>query len=882
MTDQSNEIRAFLERRYEEIAESHTVGADGFSTCVALTARMDAGLRMAFDTLSPGIREHIAVFGLGGYGRGELFPHSDVDIMILCAPRGAGEEAHAAAKEFLHLLWDAGVDVGHSVRTVDETMALHGTSLDAWTSVLESRFLFGSAELAEVLRGRLTSVVRRGMDAWFIKGVFEDRRARLERFGNSVKLLEPNIKKSAGGLRDVHAVYWLHRANDQRYFMSLNGAVPASVPFASALLSNSELEQEQYDRMLQALGFLFRVRHDMHFQRETQHDTLEYAMQLAVAERLGYRVEADLRPVEVFMRDYYRYARTIHALNLQLCETFRDAVEPVRPGGSAGEKVLDLFSVENGQIAIQKGFDRFTSPVPVLEAFTLAAERECDFDFHLRAAIERSADVLARDHGSEAEVASLFRRIVRSKRVAATLHEMNNLGVLGAFIPEFGRLVAFFQHNVYHYFTADEHTMIALANAERLRLQQGPLHDVFRLLRRKDVLYMAILLHDIAKPLGVADHEITGVEIARTVLSRLGMEDLIPEVTFLIRNHLAMEQVAFRRNIHDLSTIREFSGRFERPELLDYLYVLTYADLSAVNRNVWTEWKASMLQDLYQRTAEILRRNLRGEQIDLFQQARRDAAAEQIVTTLSSELPREDVERHLQGMQSNAYVAVFTEKEIGQHIQKAQAGETVSALVSQSEGYTEVTLIAKDAPFALSKFCAVLSANDANIFDANVFTRTDGIIIDRFRVFDASAKKHLDLRVCEKIEEDLVQVMNGQLDIDHLFREHHRKWKRRPKPTVNPAIRTDVRFEDTPTHTIIDVYAQDSVGFLYKITETISRLGLDIYFAKIATRMDGIIDAFYVLDRTGNPVKNEDQRESIRKDILETIKSMAEMELQGE
>jgi [protein-PII] uridylyltransferase len=201
-------------------------------------------------------------------------------------------------------------------------------------------------------------------------------------------------------------------------------------------------------------------------------------------------------------------------------------------------------------------------------------------------------------------------------------------------------------------------------------------------------------------------------------------------------------------------------------------------------------------------------------------------------------------------------------------------------MFNHTEGYTEATVIARDAPFALSRFCAVLSANDANIFDANIFTREDGIIIDRFRVSDATTRHQLDQRVCTKITEDLNQVMEGKLDIEHLFQAHKRKWKRRPKPPINPNIRTDVQFEDNPRYTIIDVYAPDSVGFLYRITETISTLGLDIYFAKIATRVDGIVDAFYILDRSGKPVTDQSRREHIRAEILNTVKALAEQRLE--
>ncbi|HCV42487.1 MAG TPA: hypothetical protein DGH68_03315 [Bacteroidetes bacterium] len=800
-------------------------------------------------------------------------------MMVLC-PAGANREGVSqTAKSFLHLLWDAGMTVGHSVRTLDEAVQIRGSIVDSWASMLESRFICGNRQLADELYAALKSATSSGNDAWFVDGVFEDIGSRHLKFGNSVKLLEPNVKKSAGGLRDVHTLLWLHRAGDTACFVPATGRTSLTKEFLTFLKIKNLVDVDEYQAALKAYEFLLRTRHAMHYRRNALHDTLEYALQLEVAEELGYGSKAELRSVEVFMHEYYLHARTVHRLHQRLTNLYREKLADSSRLQGEGEKIQEFLWLRGDTLSIDHELMRFDRAGAIFEAFVRAAELDVDMDFRLKSAIERSADLITPSMQADEVLATLFRRIIGSKRVARTLGEMNDLGILGKYIPEFGELVAFFQHNVYHYFTADEHTIVAIANAERLRDQQGVLREVFRNLKRKDILYVALLLHDIGKPRGVGDHEVTGVEMARQIFERLYMQEMFPDVAFLIRNHLIMEQIAFRRNIHDPETIKEFASKFERPEQLDYLYLLTYADLSAVNVNVWTEWKASMLQDLYMRTSEVLRRNLKGVQIDAFHQSQREAIEVGIVDSLSSSLSREKVERHLQGIQSDAYTAIFTEAEIARHIEKGELAETVSTLFSHSEGYTEVTFVAQDAPFALSRFCAVLAANDANIFDANVFTRNDGIIIDRFRVSEATSKRELTQPVCKKIADDLTQVMEGKLDVQHLFEAHHRRWKRRPKLPANPNVRVDVEFEDNPRFTIIDVYAPDSVGFLFRITETISRLALDIYFAKIATRVDGIVDAFYVLDRGGKPVTDPVWREMISSELLKTIRSLQEQEL---
>ncbi|MER3525115.1 MAG: [protein-PII] uridylyltransferase [Ignavibacteria bacterium] len=877
MHETTASLKRVLSQQRSDIAAAHHAGADGFATCVALTAMMDDALKQAFTACANG--ENLAVLALGGYGRTELCPQSDVDVMVL-ADEGKGKQAaEETAKKFLHVLWDAGLSVGHSVRTVNEALAQHGKDIASWASMLESRFVCGDRVLADAFLDAMQRHVAQGADRWFIEGVFEEAWARHERFGNSVKLLEPNVKKSAGGLRDVHALLWLYRDNDPAYFFPLDTTLPAIRRFVTEMEHRGVLDEQERLLVERALQFLLRTRHEMHFRRGTATDGLEYSLQREIAESLGFGRRAELHSVEVFMREYYLHARTLHRLYRNLSHRFHDVIAPVRYASSRAEQLSETFLRHDGVLMIGPDVRRLSSAREVLVAFTLCAEYELELHAGLRRAIAASLDLFDDAARQSPELAVLFRRILHSRRVAATLHDMNELDVLGAYIPEWADLVAFFQHNLYHYFTADEHTIIALANAERLREHRGLLRDVFRTIRRKDVLYMALLLHDIAKPLGVADHEVTGVELARRVLERLGMPDAIPDVAFLIRHHLVMEQVAFRRNIHDPATIKEFAAKFERPDQLDSLYVLTYADLSAVNINVWTEWKASLLEELYRLTAEVLHRNLKGEQIEQFKQARHERAVETLLERLSATLDRREVEDHLARIESEAYVALFTEEEIAQHIHRSRTDEPVSTLFSHREGFTEMTVIADDAPFALSKFCAVLAANDANIFDANIFTRDDGVIIDRFRVSDATTKKELSEATCKKIARDLHEVIAGTLDIEHLFAAHRRKWKRRLKRPVNPNIRTDVQFEDHPRFTIVDVYAPDSLGFLYRVTETISKLGLDIYFAKIATRVDGIVDAFYVLDRNEKQITEPERRAEVRAAILQTIALASEQEL---
>jgi [protein-PII] uridylyltransferase len=867
-----------LQTRREEVRQAHRAGADGWATCEALTRAMDDVLRRAFEIgIDPALRSRCALMAIGGYGRNELCPHSDIDIMVLIDDGGDREAINEAVKQLLHLLWDAGLDVGHSVRTQADALALHGHSHDAWTTVLESRFLAGNEQLARKLGDAVRAKLRGSPDKWYIHGVFDDMQARHERFGSSVKLLEPNIKKSAGGLRDVHMVFWLHRGVVPAYLFPLEDGRPATATFLDMLQQNGELEADDVAAIRESLGFLFRTRHEMHFQRESENDILEYALQRDVAAALGFGGQAELRSVEVFMAAYYRHGRIVHRLHRRLSERFRDLIEPASRSVRVPASGSKAFRVSDKYLFLAPGVRVLDDAAAVFECFALAAESGLEIDFRVQAAIERGLPKLREEDRRSPGVTDAFRRILRSGRAGEVLRIANDLDLLGWLIPAFGDLVSFFQHNVYHYFTADEHTLIAIANAERLATANSPLGEAFRGLPDREVIILAALLHDIAKPLGVSDHEITGVAVAERVLADLGVSALAPRIGFLVRHHLLMEQTAFRRNVHDPATIREFAARFDDPVLLEYLYVLTYADLSAVNTSVWTEWKSAMLHDLYMRTADVLERNLRGTEIDDYHATRRQEAGATLAASLAGSVPAKVVADHLRGMNNDAYQAVFTPADIAKHIEVGRQGKDVNTFFDHRESFTDVTVIARDAPFALSRFCAVLTAHDANIFDANIFTRADGLIIDRFRVSGAMTHQQLDAQACERIAREMEDLMAGRTNVEGLFREHHRKWKRRTRGVANPNIRTDVEFEETPGYTIIDVYAPDSVGFLFRITEAISRLGLNIMFAKIATRVDGIVDSFYVLERSGQPVSDDARRGEIREGILAILQSTTEL-----
>jgi len=860
-------LKSRLKIDFEKIKDFHKNGGNAFETTQMLTRSLDSVIISLSSSLPVG--KSYALIATGGYGRVELCPKSDIDIMFLVESKD--KDLELLTMDFFQRLWDAGVSVGHSFRTVDECVDLLETDLESRTAIFESRFICGDRDLFETFIQTVKEIALGNSSEKFIREIIEGNRLRHQKYGNSIKLLEPNIKKSAGGLRDLHTLLWILKSADPD-FWELPDDCSACKSMLELMTDKKMISDEQLSSILEAFEFMLRTRIELHFVSEGITDILDFNVQEKIASGLGYR------GVEVFMRDYYLRAREIFSLNKFFISKFED--------GSGRfeivERLDENFSICDGRVIVLNMGKEDLTPIEVFTAFLHRSRTGANFDGKLERAIINSANRF--DYANAREVDKIFIEILNSKGyVAQTLESMNELGILGKYIPEFGALAGLFQHSVYHYYTVDEHTLKAVRNAEMLEEESSKLGDVFRSLKRKDVLYLAILFHDSGKAVKVDGHSETGSEIARNFLRRINY-DAIDDVCFLVENHLLMEQVAFRRNFYDPETLFSFASNFKSKDQIDMLYVLTYADLSAVNPAVWTSWKAQLLEELYLIAEPVIENKMTLDEIyDLIEQ-RSALRVESVILSLSEKIAREVVENHFENLiEDDSYFNVFTDSEIGEHIRKIveAKGKGVYVIFSHKDGYTEITVITRDAPFVLASICGVLSANDANIFDAKIFTRKDGIVIDKFRVFDYISGVELSAEQCRKIERDLNDVFNGLINLDELFERHRRRWKRRVESTKKN-VKIAVEFEESKDYTVIDVFAPDSLGFLYKVARKMSELGLNIYFAKIATRADGIVDSFYVLDVNGNKIVDENFKRKIKDEILNVIYELNNLKLTSE
>jgi [protein-PII] uridylyltransferase len=843
------------------IRANHEKGVEGLATARLLTRHTDEFISNLFDLLDPDFRQPVAILALGGYGRRELCPHSDIDVLILYRDESTKKAAEYSSMAFLHLLYDVGFNVGHAFRSFNECFELRGDDFDSWAAILEARYLCGNAAVYDEFAEHLNETQRRTKSFAFIHHVLEGQLRRHLKYGRSVKLLEPNVKQSAGGLRDIHSLVWMFRSLKEYPLPMHNEShiryTSLSVELVQEFRELNRIDSIQCERLLKALDYILRVRHALHYSAGNVHDSLDFGLQQQIAQELGYRDTISKRAAEYFMREYYIHTREISRFNELLTQMYRDLYRPPLASLDRSVRADDLYTYDGNTIGITDELPaRFQmSAQNLLHAFVHQAKYGAPFDNRVRATLLENASLIDGAVRRSQQTGRTISAILNDPYPATALRSMHELGILERIIPEFGDLVAFFQHNQYHYYTADEHTIIAAEKLQDLARDDSVLGEVYRGMEDREPLYFAALFHDIAKPRRVIDHEIIGADMAEEILTRLHRTDRLEDIQFLIRHHLMMEQVAFRRNIYEHETIDEFASRFSSQAQLDILYLLTYADLSAVNPKVWTDWKSQLLQELYLRTSDIVARNI--DDVQKLQRYR--SSMNRIIEKISSHHSEDSIREHIDQFDDRNYIASFSDKEITQHIEtierKQRSGETVTMHFTHHRAFTELTIITKDRPYALSDFCGVLTVCDANIIDANIFTRADGIIIDKFRVVDFINNSALSDEKCNTIKQLLDDLASQRLtNVGELVERQRRKWKRRhaKQPKAQQSIR--VKFDSTPHHTIIDVYGPDVVGLLYTVTRTLSELGLNIYFAKIASRVDGIVDSFYVLTEAGERI----------------------------
>ncbi len=801
-----------------------------------------------------------SISAVGSFGRRELSPYSDIDLMIIA------DDVDKHRSEIVSLitkLFDAGIEVSHTVREFSDIIKFRDSDLHAFTQFFETRYILGDYNTYNKWIQLLTDSINREVVKNLLWKFINDQKMRYAKFGDSPKMLEPNIKMSAGGLRDLQSIEWMFIL-DHKELINRQFEQTQTEALLTVLTENKYTTAKESDNILSAYKYILQIRHFLHLITKSKTDRFEFVHQQKLLEVFGLP-QSELQN---FMKKYFEASNFIYRFSKSVIKKYLlEILEPV-PDSLAYE--LDDDFLLKGKILFANNPDNLSFS-DILRAYYYRGLHSAYFHDNLRRAIVEKVSNQKFDL-IESESSVFFREILRlTRNVGDTLYSMNELGVLGAFLPEFQELNGFMQPGVYHCYTADEHTLLTIKNLEKLAQDNSHLGKIFRSISEKDILFLAMLFHDVAKPINIAGHELFGAEIASSVMFRLGYDESeVEKVAFLVRNHLLMEQVAFRRNLNDPETLNSFVSNFNTTEELDLLYLVTYADLSAVNPAVWTTWKAELLYELYRKARAMIEDKITGEEL-LFSNT---YIVPNEISKHSDLISESDVKEHLESMHDDiGYTSQFSEKEIARHIEEIGSEKEIAVMFKEFGDYTNITIITKDFPALLSKLCGVLAINDVNIHDAKIFTRKDGIVIDTFNVTDFRTHKRVDPSKYKKIETDLTNALTGYLEVNKEVSLLKSRWKRIEQKLFRRSGQVKVSFDNHERYTIIDVFSPDRLGFLYHITRKMSELGLVIHFAKISTKGDDIVDSFYVLNQRGKKISPSDQT-FIKEELINTIKQI--------
>jgi len=862
-------------------AEDMLMEDGGGTVCaVRLSHLMDELIRALYDfavthvyrSKNPSSGERMAIVAVGGYGRGTLAPGSDIDLLFLL-PYKQTPWGEQVVEYLLYMLWDLGLKVGHATRNIDECIRLSRTDITIRTAVLEARFLWGEQRLYDELMTRFDQEVVRSTGPEYVQAKLAERDERHRKAGASRYLVEPHVKDGKGGLRDLHTLFWI-----AKYFYR--------VRTGEELVEKGVFTREEYLQFVKAEDFLWAVRCHLHFQTSKAEERLHFDIQRDIAERLGYTSHPGLSAVERFMKHYFLVAKEVGDLTRIFCAALEEEQAKHVPGFN---RFLQTFQRRRRKLAGTSDFiidnDRITvadeavferDPVNLLRLFWFADKHGLEFHPDALKLVTRSLKLIDRTLRRNSEANQLFMDVLTSNRnPELNLRRMNEAGVLGKLIPDFGKIVAMMQFSMYHHYTVDEHLLRCIGvMAEIERGENDKLHPLAHKLMpglkpQREVLYTAILLHDIAKG-RPEDHSEAGARIARRICPHMGFSPSETEtIAWLVENHLVMSMTAQTRDLNDRKTIDDFASVVQSVERLKMLLVLTICDIRGVGPGVWNGWKGQLLRTLYYET-ELL---LTGGFSEVSRAKRAEHAREQLAAALAG-WPERDRKRIL-GLHYDNYLLIVDAKDQVRHaqlIREADAAKkvfTTAVTMHAFEAVTEITVLTPDHPRLLSVVAGACAAAGANIVDAQIFTTTDGRALDTILISREFERDEDELRRAQRVGKLIEDVLSGRMRLPDMI-EKRTKPKRGQK-VFRLEPRAEVRNALSNRFSVIEVEGLDRPGLLSEITGAISDLSLDIASAHITTFGEKVIDTFYVTDLTGQKVENPTRQAAIRARLIETL-----------
>ena len=864
--------KAEIRRRFDSAPGGGpaALGEQSFLIDQTIRAIYDLAANRVYRASNPTAGEHLCIAAVGGYGRGELAPYSDVDLLFVL-PFKSTPRNEQVIEYILYMLWDLGLKVGHATRSIQDCVRLSRKDLTIRTSILEARYVWGEKRLFDQLRTRFRKEVVKGTERAFVEAKLAERDERHDRMGGSRYVLEPNVKDGKGGLRDLHTLFWI-----AKYLYPVREVAD--------LVDHEVLRAGEAARFDKAHRFLSTVRCRLHYLAGRGDDRLTFDRQPEMGALLGYKDHAGARGVERFMKHYYLTAKEVGDLTGIFCAALE--IEQSRrsrfalPRFNLLQRAPDGLAIENGRLALARGATFADRPIDILRLFHTSQDREIDIHPRVLRAMTRNlrlVDGLRED----AEANRLFLDMLTSpKDPERVLRQLNEAGVFGRFIPDFGRVVAQMQHDMYHVFTVDEHTIMAIGILRGIEdgafAEEMPIAtEVVKTVQSRRALYMAVLLHDIGKGRG-GDHSEIGEQVALRLCPRVGLSPEETEtVAWLVRYHLAMSNTAFRRDVNDPKTVSDFVGTVKSLERLRLLLVLTVADIRAVGPGVWNAWKAALLRDLYYAAEEAIT----GGMAAAGGGRRIEQAKAALASALEDFEPRE-IEAHLESGYPAYWLSHPTETHArhARLVRESRGSETPLRIDMRTDGYrqaTEATVYAPDHPGLFSNIAGAIAVSGGNIVDAKIFTMADGMALDTFWVQGRRDAPIGDPDRLARLRTNIEQAVTGRMrpmrEIEDMIRKEGER--RDSVFTVEPRVIIDNAA--SATHTVVEVNGRDRPGLLYALTRALSAEDVQIGSAQIATYGESAVDVFYIKDLFGLKIEHEAKLERIRKALLEALSSIA-------
>ncbi len=816
----------------------------------------------------------LSILAVGGYGRGELAPHSDLDLLFLIPDNLNKHETkniEDLIQLILHVLWDLGYTVGHSTRTIFDCIEKSKLDLTISTSILEKRLIVGNEHNFDLLNTKFNSFIAITKTLDFVEAKLKESDLRHKKFGGSRYVVEPNVKDGKGGLRDLHTLIWILKFSYK-------------VDSISKLIKMGALSKNEALAFAEAQRFLLSVRCHLHYRAEREDDRLAMDAQLEIAKSMNFKNTITHKDVERFMKRYFLATKTVGNLTRIFCAAIETEFnKPLRLSFLSLKKSenVDPFIIELGRIYVQNKNILTENPVNIIKLFYISHQKNIDIHPSTLRLITSLTNLINSEVRHDFNANQMFLDILTSQRDSTrTLRVMNEANILGKFIPEFQKIVCLMQFDMYHSYTVDEHTIFTISNLHSLK--NGKFRDFAPLASKviKEIisyrcLFVAMLLHDIAKG-KKGDHSINGSIIASTICPRLGLSNDETEIVkWLVLHHLLLSKTAFRYELGDPKTIKDFVKKVKTVEKLKLLLVLTVADIKGVGPDIWNDWKGSLISDLYKKSLNLLQKKISSQNVYEHFETTKELFKSDL---FKNGIKKEIVEQYTKNYYNN-YWEIFSLQTVINHFyifnKMVDDKKKFKIHLSKENDLqaTELIVIAPDHHGLFSRISGLVAASGYDVVSAKIITRSDGYALDTFFIQNKEKKSISEDYLRKKLIKTISLGLEGNFDIEKAL---NIKWEEIPARfrAVKAPTRIIVDNKTSENFTILDIKCKNAPGVLYKITKTLTSLGIQINTANVSTYGDRVVDIFYIKNAFGSKVDDTITTDKIKNSILKILEDI--------